>query len=448
MSLSLSRRKLLGGAMASAVAGASAVTAQTAPPRRTLIRNVRIFDGASTQLSDGHVLIEGALIKHVSTSPLPEAGVDQIIEGAARTLMPGLIDAHWHMTAASASFADLNGSDPGLMYAKSVAEAQRSIMRGFTTVRDTGGPSFGLKAAIDTGVIPGPRVFPSGAIISQTGGHGDMSAPFDRPHTLGGEPPHTDLVGQSVVANGTPEVLAAVRDQLRKGASQIKMALGGGVVSDFDPIDSIQFVPDELRAAVQAARDWGTYVAAHVYTSAGIRRALEGGVLSIEHGHLADEATIALMGQKNAWLSIQPFELGDNSLSHAQMEKVTSTGMVGSWKPALELAKKHGVKVAFGTDLLFQPPGRLTENIMLTRFAQVFGNAETLRIATSGNAALLAMSGPRNPYRQAPLGVIRAGAWADLLIVRGNPLEQIDLIARPDANFDLIMKNGSIYKNL
>ena len=300
MNTAVSRRKFIGALSAAAVA--VPVLGQSAAPQRVLFRNVRIFDGVAPRLAGGHVLIEGKLIKAVSPSPLPEDGA-QVIEGRGRVLMPGLTDAHWHMTFASSTFADFGGFDLGLVYAKSVAEAERTLMRGFTTVRDVGGPVFGLKAAIDSGVVPGPRCFPSGALISQTGGHNDHSAPYAVPRSLGGEPSHLEMVGASVVANGPAEVLAAVRDQLRKGASQIKLTLGGGVISDYDPIDSIQFIPEELRVAVEAARDWGTYVAAHVYTSAGIRRALEGGVLSIEHGHLADEATIALIAEKGAWLS-------------------------------------------------------------------------------------------------------------------------------------------------
>ena len=444
MNTVFSRRKFIGAL--SAVAVAVPVLGQSAAPRRVLFRNVRIFDGVSPRLSGGHVLIEGQFIKAVSASPLPEDGAT-IIEGNGRTLMPGLTDAHWHMTFAASTFADFNAADTGLVFAKSVAEAERTLLRGFTTVRDAGGPSFGLKVAIDSGVIPGPRCYPSGAVISQTGGHGDFSAPHAVPQTLGGEASHLDAVGMSRVANGTAEVLAAVRDQLRKGATQIKLNLGGGVISDYDPIDSIQFIPEELRVAVEAARDWGTYVAAHVYTSAGIRRALEGGVLSIEHGHLADEATIALMAEKGAWLSIQALEPGDNKLSPAQFEKVRSTGMIGSWQPALERARKHGTKIAFGTDLLFQSPGQTMENTMLTRFASVLGNAEALRIATSGNCALFEKSGLRNPYRQAPLGVVRAGAWADLLLVGGDPLADISLLADPLRNLKTIIKDGNIVKN-
>jgi imidazolonepropionase-like amidohydrolase len=209
-------------------------------------------------------------------------------------------------------------------------------MRGFTTIRDTGGPTFGLKQAIDSGVIPGPRVYPSGALISQTAGHGDFGSAYDRPVAIGGRPSRFEEIGAFTVANGVPEVEAAVRMQLKRGASQIKLALGGGVISDSDPIDTLQYTPEEIRAAVQVTSDWGTYVCVHVYTVPGIRRAIDAGVRSIEHGHMADEATIKLMADKGVWLSLQPFEAGDNPLTPAQLKKAEPTS---HWDRVAALAK-------------------------------------------------------------------------------------------------------------
>jgi imidazolonepropionase-like amidohydrolase len=242
-----------------------------------------------------------------------------------------------------------------------------------------------------------------------------------------------------------PEVLAATREQLKKGASQIKLATSGGVASDYDPLDSLQYTPDEIRAAVQAANDWGTYVATHVYTTAGVRRALDAGVKSIEHAHLADEATIRLIGEKGAWLSTQPFETGDEPLPPGNMAKGKS--IFGVWERILGWAKTYNVRVAFGTDLLFSGTGTRRENLMLTRFAKVYSNVEVLKIATSGNCALFAMSGERDPYKQAKLGVLQEGAWADMLLVDGDPTVDINLLADPDRNFVVIIKNGAIFKN-
>lgn len=380
--------------------GQQGTRAQDGPP--VLIRNATIFDGVHDQLRPGNILVADRTIRQISSAAIQTPSGAIVIDAQNPFVMPGLTDAHWHMTMATNTMADLEAADTGLMYANTVAEAQRTVLRGFTTVRDMAGPTFGIKAAIDAGVVPGPRVYPSGALISQTSGHGDFAPAYDRPFTIGGRPSHFEDIGEFAVVNGVPEVLAAVRQQLKKGASQIKLAVGAGAISDFDPIDSLQFTPEEIRAAVEAARDWGTYVATHVYTSAGIRRALDAGVKSIEHAHLADEVTIQLVGEKGAWLSTQPFEPGDEPLSPANKEKIS--GMIGAWERILGWAKQHNVKVAFGTDLLFQPNGAAAQNLMLTRFAKVFGNVGCLKIATSGNCELFRLSGERDPYKAASSG--------------------------------------------
>lgn len=321
-------------------------------------------------------------------------------------------------------------------------------MRGFTTVRDTAGSIFGIRDAIERGIVPGPRCYPSGAAISQTSGHGDFDPVDELPVALGGEPSHLRMAGMTAVANGVPEVLAATRQQFKRGATQIKIMAGGGVTSDHDPIDTLQFTPEELRAIVQAATDWGTYACAHVYTAAGVRRCLDAGVRSIEHGHLIDDATAALMAQKGAWLSTQPFETGDNVLTPDQMEKARESLGTEGWLSSVRLAKKHGVKVAFGTDLFSRTSTSRTENAMLPRLGAVFSNAEVLRIATSGNCELFAQSGKRNPYRAAPLGVVRDGAWADLLLIRGNPLDDLHVLEDYERNMLAIVKGGVVHKNL
>lgn len=349
------------------------------------------------------------------------------------------------MVFAPNTMANMEAADTGLMYANAVAEAERTLMRGFTTIRDTGGPTFGLKQAIDREVIPGPRVYPSGALISQTAGHGDFGPSYDRPVAIGGKPSRFEEIGAFTVANGVPEVEAAGRMQFKRGASQIKLALGGGVISDADPIDTLQYTPEEIGAAVQVASDWGTYVCTHVYTVPGIRRAIEAGVRSIEHGHMADQATLKVMADKGIWLSLQPFEAGDNPLTPAQMKKAEPTS---HWDRVAVWAKDVGCRVAFGTDLLFQPEGTKNEALLLTRFARVFGNVATLLIATSGNCELFALSGERNPYKDAKLGVLQRGAWADMLLVDGDPTQNIDLLIDYDRNLSVIIKNGQVWKNM
>jgi imidazolonepropionase-like amidohydrolase len=416
----------------------------SAPETTILISNARVFDGVDGRLKPGHVLITGSKITAVSSSAIIPATGMTVIDARNRVLIPGLTDAHWHMVFAPNTIANMEAVDTGLMYANAVAEAERTLMRGFTTVRDTGGPTFGLKQAIDSGVITGPRVYPSGALISQTAGHGDFGPAYDRPVTIGGRPSRFEEIGAFTIANGVAEVEAAVRMQLKRGASQIKLALGGGVISDSDPIDTLQYTPEEISAAVQVARDWGTYVAVHVYTVPGIRRAVEAGVRSIEHGHMVDEPTLQMMADRGVWLSLQPFQAGDNPLTPAQIAKAEPTS---HWDRVAAWAKAHGTRVAFGTDLLFQPEGTKNQPVLLTRFAKVFGNVATLQIATSGNCELFAMSGARNPYKDAKLGVIQKDAWADMVLVDGDPLQNINLIEEFDRNFVVIIKNGTIYKN-
>lgn len=445
----LSRRTFLGSAAAVAAAQAFPGLAATPPanpaPSALLVRNVRLFDGISSGLRDANVLIVGNKVHSITSGAVDTPAGAQEVHAGGRVLMPGMSDAHWHMVFAPNSIANMVAADTGLMYAAATAEAERTLMRGFTTIRDTGGPTFGLKTAIDTGLIPGPRVFPSGALISQTAGHGDFSPAYSDPHTLGGPISRYEEIGAFAIANGPAEVAAAVRNQLKRGASQIKLALGGGVISDSDPIDTLQYTPQEIRTAVDVASDWGTYVCTHVYTVPGIRRAIECGVRSIEHGHIVDQPTLALMAKQKVWLSLQPFEEGDNPLTPAQVAKAEPTS---HWERVAQWAKEAGVPVAFGTDLLFQPQGTWQQNTLLTRFAKVFGNAGALRIATSGNAQLFALSGLRNPYKEAKLGVIEAGAWADMLLINGDPTQDINVLKDYERNLLLIVKDGKVYKNI
>lgn len=409
-----------------------------------LISDAQVFDGTSDELRRADVLVTGSKISEVSEKPLTAPDGARRIDADGRVLMPGMSDAHWHMIFAPNTMDAMLEADTGLMYTNAVAEAESTLLRGFTTVRDVGGPTFGLKKAIDAGSVPGPRVFPSGALISQTAGHGDFSPAYAAPVTLGGRPSRFDEIGVFAVANGPAEVQAAVRAQLKRGASQIKLALGGGVISDTDPLDTLQYTSEEISAAVQTAADWGTYVCAHVYTAEGIKRAIRAGVKSIEHGHLVDEETLDEMARNNAWLSLQPFQKGDNPLTEEQIKKAEPTS---HWDRVAQWAKDRGVRVAFGTDMLFQPGKLGIQSVLMTRFEKVFGAVGTLKIVTSGNAELLGLSGKRSPYGEAPLGVIREGAWADLLVVDGNPLENLSMLADPGKSLALVMKNGAVHKN-
>jgi imidazolonepropionase-like amidohydrolase len=414
----------------------------------TLFTNVRVFDGSSDQLQSGmSVLINGNLIQHMSKGQIDSSPDTTVIDGNNRVLMPGLIDAHWHVFMAPVSFEELANASDGYLYTMAALEAGSTLMRGFTTIRDVSGPVFGIKRAIDEGAINGPRIYPSGSGISQTSGHGDTRSRPEIPRRFGGTRSRLERIGLFSIADGEAEVLTAVREQLRLGASQIKVFGGGGVGSLFDPLDSVQFTSTELRAAVQAASDWGTYVTAHIYTPTAIRRAVEAGVRCIEHGHLIDEPTMKLLAENGIWLSMQPFvyreDLG-RPRTEAQVEKYRK--VTGGTQNAYRLAKKHGVKLAFGTDLLFSRETAAGQNKELLTLLEWFTPAEILKMATSTNGELMALSGPRNPYPK-KLGVIEAGAYADLLLVNGNPLQDLAVLADPENNIDVIMKDGYIYKN-
>jgi imidazolonepropionase-like amidohydrolase len=415
----------------------------------TVFQNVRIFDGKTAALSGPSiVLVRGNKIETISTQPIPvdRRADTRIVEGGGRTLMPGLIDAHWHATLIRVTPAQSLG-DVSYNSLLAGAEATDTLMRGFTTVRDVGGPVFGLKSAIDEGVVTGPRIYPSGAVITITSGHGDFRQLADLPRTLGGMLHRMEQLGGSMVADSPDEVRVRVREQLMQGASQVKLTAGGGVSSPFSPIDVTTFTEAELRAAVEAAENWDTYVAAHAFTSAAIQRAIAAGVKCIEHGMLMDEATAKLMAEKGIWLSMQPlpedlrlgFPVG--SVQRAKADEVWP-GIGRTY----ELAKKYKLKTAWGTDVLFSAALALQQGAILASLTRWYTPAEALAMATGTNAELLALSGKRNPY-PGKLGVVEQGALADLLLVDGNPLENINLIADPGKNFLVIMKDGAIYKD-
>ncbi len=359
--------------------------------------------------------------------------------------MPGLIDAHWHSIFAALPLPTLLSADVGYIYLAASAEAERTLMRGFTTVRDVGGPAFALKQAIDEGLVPGPRIYPSGAMITATGGHGDLRPLSDLP-SVGGTLSRMEQTGGSIIADSPDQVRKRVREQLLQGASQIKLVASGGVSSPRSPLHAATFTEPELRAAVEAAEDWGTYVTAHAYPPAPIRRAIAAGVTCIEHGHLMDEATAKLMAEKGIWLSIQPFVGDDDSICLTGQSRVDQLQVLAGTDKAYTLAKHYKIKTAFGSDLLFSGTLTMRQGTMLTHLTRWYTASETLQMATAINAELLSLSGPRNPY-PGMLGVVRDGALADLLVVDGDPIENINLIENPAKNFVIIMKDGKIYKD-
>lgn len=413
----------------------------------TLFQGVRIFDGKSGVVSGpSNVLIRDNKIEKISTVAIAVDAQTVAINGAGRVLMPGLIDAHWHAMLVRPSPAAALANDVGYTNLQAAAEAADTLMRGFTTIRDMGGPAFGLKRAIDEGLVAGPRIYPSGAMITVTSGHGDFRQLSELPRTIGGMLSRMEQIGGSMVADSPDEVRLRVREQLMQGAAQVKLTAGGGVASPFSPLDVSTFTEPELRAAVEAAENWGTYVATHAYTPVAIQRSIAAGVRCIEHGHLMDEATAKLMAEKGIWLSTQPFDDEDVAplppgAEQKKMQVIKGTDSVYA------LAKKYQLKTAFGTDILFSQQLAKRQGAMLAKLTRWYTAGEALKMATATNAELLALSGLRNPY-PGKLGVVEEGALADLLLVDGNPIDNITLVEDPAKNFVVIMKDGKIYKNL
>jgi imidazolonepropionase-like amidohydrolase len=416
----------------------------------TLFQNVRIFDGKGATLSEPrNVLVRGNRIERIYAGPVPadRSAATVVIDGGGRTLMPGLIDNHWHTMMVRPTPAQLLAGDIGHLNLVAGAEATATLMRGFTTVRDVGGPAFGLKRAIDEGTVAGPRIFPSGAIITITSGHGDFRLPFDLPRDLGATQSRGERTGAAMIADSPDEVRVRVREQLMLGASQIKLTAGGGVASPHSPLDATTFTEAELRAAVEAAENWGTYVTVHAYTTASIRRAIAAGVKCIEHGHLMDEPTAKLIAEKGVWLSMQAFpdELAE-AFPPGSFERAKAMVVFAGTDRTFRLAKKYRIKTAWGTDILFSPQLTRRHGALLTKLVQWYTPAEVLVMATGTNAELLALSGKRNPY-PGKLGVVEEGALADLLLVDGDPIANIKLVEDPEKNLLVIMKDGRIYKN-
>ena len=404
----------------------------------TLFRGARVFDGESAELREGlDVLVEDGRIKEVSDRPIAAGGAREVaLDG--RTLMPGLIDAHVHVIAADPNIARLRDMPRSLLYQYSRNILEAALQRGFTTLRDAGGADYGLARAIERGLILGPRLFYSGKALTQTGGHADFRTLEEDAFCLccaGG-------TGFERIADGVAEVRKAARDELRKGATQIKIMGSGGVASPTDPIWNLQYSEEEIRAVVWEARSWRTYVMAHTYTPEAIRRCVEYGVRSIEHGNLIDDETAAYCAEQGAFvvptlatyeaLHLYGRELGFPEVSLGKLKDVREVG-VG----ALEILERAGVRIGFGTDLL----GSMHEH-QLTEFAirsEALSPLEILRSATSVNAALL--------QRPEELGRVAPGALADLIVVDGDPLSDLGIFSGQGERVLMVMKGGAIYKD-
>lgn len=428
----------------------SATCSQAISQERTpiLFTNVNVFDGVNEQLiENASVVVTNNLITAISTEDLAVAG-GQVIDGGGRTLIPGLIDVHWHTSYCCAAQSTVVTGDILEIAIRGAIGSEGTLMRGFTTVRDVGGNPFATKKMIDAGEILGPRILPSGPPIGQTGGHFDYRPYQAVPSNPADSQWYWYSVGFMAMADGVPEVTKRAREVMRMGATQLKISGGGGVSSIYDPLDVSQYTLAELKTFVEVAETYNTYVASHLFTDKAIQTAIEAGIKSVEHGFLMSRETMEMMRDNDVWLSIQPLlddEDGftfDDLFSQAKWIAVTN-----GTDAAYTTAKEVGVKVAFGTDILFDPALAERQGAFLAKLQQWYTPYEVLKMATSTNAELLALSGPRHPYQDGPLGVIEEGAYADLILVDGNPFENISLVADPHENFDLIMKDGVIHKN-
>jgi imidazolonepropionase-like amidohydrolase len=418
-----------------------------------LLHNARLLDPRCEELIDGvEILIEGEHIKEVSRPDGPVRGPIRAdgamrLDLGGRTVMPGLIDAHVHIFLTKLPLAAMESMPLTLMAVNATVLMRSMLMRGFTTVRDTAGGDFGMKAAVDAGLVEAPRLFISGMAMSQTGGHGDF-----RRKTQDVVPCHccSGLAHMSRIVDGVPEMLKAVREELRKGADHIKLMVSGGVASPSDPLDSLQFRLDEIEAACTEAKNWGKYVSAHAYTSEAVSRAVRLGVRTIEHGNLIDEPTAKLMAEQGAYLvptlvtydamARRGKEMGLPAESQAKNEEVRKAGL-----RSLDLAKRAGVPIGFGTDLL--GPLHEDQSREFVIRSDVERPLDTLRSATLVNAAILNRAGKPGAVVHDALGELVPGACADLLALEGNPLRDLGLLQNQGERLELIMKGGSVFKN-
>ena len=407
---------------------------------RYLFRNVKLLDPGKDELLGGHeVLVEGGVIREVSDRPIQPAGAT-VIDGGGRTLMPGLIDCHVHVFLSELNIRNLEHVPLTLMTARAAELMRGMIDRGFTTVRDTGGADWGIKAAVEGGLLPGPRLFISGRAIGPTGGHSDS-----RRRTDGGSPCGccNAMVFTMALADGPDDVRRSAREQMRQGADQMKIMMSGGVASPYDPLDSLQYSPGEVAAVVEEAQAFGRYVCAHAYTPEAITRAMQGGVRTIEHGNLIDEPAARLMADKGAFL------VANLVTYHAMKERAAQLGMSADMLAkndvvleagyrSLEICKRAGVPVAYGSDLLGPLQEEQSREFLIRR--EVMKPIEVIRSATTVAARVL--------RREGTLGVIAPGALADLLLVDGNPLLDLGLFQNQGAHLTAIMKGGTFHKNL
>jgi imidazolonepropionase-like amidohydrolase len=405
----------------------------------THFKNFEMLDPEIGELRGGHELVvEGDTIREVSEKPIRLAKAD-VIDCGGRTLMPGLIDSHVHVVLSEVALRNLESVPLTLMTARAAGLMRGMLDRGFTSVRDTGGADWGLKEATDKGLLPGPRLFIAGRAIGPTGGHSDGRRRTD----LGARCQCCNALSFSMgIADGVSEVRRAVREEMRQGCDQVKIMMSGGVASPYDPLDSLQFSVGEVEAAVEEAHAFGRYVCAHAYTPEAITRAAHAGVRTIEHGNLIDDASAKLMADKGMFLVanlVTYFEMKKRAAEYGMSSDMLAKNdlvIEGALK-SLEICKRHGIPVAYGTDLLGQL--QVAQSDEFTLRAEVLSPAEIIRSATTIGAQVVRM--------EDKLGCLKPGAFADLLVVDGNPLLDLKLLQEQGQHLSVIMKGGRFHKN-
>ncbi|GAB5469500.1 MAG: amidohydrolase family protein [Rhodospirillales bacterium] len=405
-----------------------------------LLRNLRLLDPERDEVVDGQeILIENDKIREVAEGPIKSADA-VVVDCGGRTVMPGLIDSHVHVTLSDVFIRRLEEMPLTLMTAKALRQMAGMLDRGFTTVRDTGGADWGLKMAVEEGLAVGPRLFIAGKAIGPTGGHSDGRRRTDSGPTCFC---CNALSFVMCVADGPDQVRKAVREEMRQGCDQVKIMMSGGVASPYDPLESMQFSPAEVTTAVEEAEAFGRYVCAHAYSPEAITRAAQCGVRTIEHGNLVDEPAAKLMAEKGMFLVanlIAYYAMRESAAGFgmpAEMLEKNEMVIEGGLR-SLEICKRAGVPVAYGTDLLGQLQGNQCREFALR--AQVLSPIEIIRSATLIGAQVIRQEGK--------LGCIKPGAYADLLMFDGNPLEDLGLFERHEQALHGIMKGGQFHKNL
>jgi imidazolonepropionase-like amidohydrolase len=435
--------------MSAALFGSTLINAAVKEaPTQILITNVDVWDGTSSKLKlKNDVLIENNLVKSVGKGLKADGAT--VIDGNGGTVIPGLIDMHSHLCLQEGMLVGRDGYDQMAMGARSHVSMMQYLDQGFTTARDVGCNMLGIAKAINKGLLDGPRLFPSGGFLSQTGGHADTGSFNDMP----GRVDDLERHGFGYIVDGVTEARRAARQNLRSGATQIKVMAGGGVASEFDPIHTTQMSVEEMEAIVEVAKDYGTYVLVHAYHDRSVNRAIDAGVRVIEHNFLVSEKTIKRMKKEGvalsaqAVMSLEAFGDPDSITFFSADQKIKAKSVNAGATQMFKWARKHKVLIVTGGDM-FGPAYNTRQADNMVWMKKVgFTDLEIMKMGTSSAAEVLSWSGGMNPYKDGPLGVVKAGAYADLIIVKGNPLKDVSILNDYKETFKVIMKDGKVLKN-